>query len=157
MAIAEFCARYLIAVFFVLASFLYYSKRRHEVHAIMEAVWAVLFALFMTNVIGTIVHRLRPFQASWMNGITIPILIPQPLTTSFPSGHTAVSFALAFAIFWGNKKWGAVALVFAGIIGLARILVGVHYPSDVAVGVVVGFSGFMLIRVIHKWLKLKDV
>ncbi|MCR4278374.1 MAG: phosphatase PAP2 family protein [bacterium] len=153
IAIAVFCARYLIAVFFVIASFLYYSRRRHEKHAVMEAIWAVLIALLITNSIGTIVDRLRPFQASWISGPLIPILIPQPLTTSFPSGHTAVSFALAFAIFWGNRKWGIVAFVTAGLIGLARILVGVHYPSDVAVGIVVGFVGFLSIRYIHKWLK----
>lgn len=150
MATAVFAARYLIAVYFVLAAFLYYSRRKRERHAAKEALWAVLFALLITNIIGFFVQRLRPYRASWIAGVPVPILIPPPLTTSFPSGHAAVSFALAFAIYWGDKKLGAIAFVIAAVISLARILVGVHYPSDVFAGAAVGYAGFALIRFLHQ-------
>ncbi|WP_252989979.1 phosphatase PAP2 family protein [Sporosarcina newyorkensis] len=53
---------------------------------------------------------------------------------SFPSNHTAGSFALALALFWKRRKMGAVLLVFAGLMALSRIFVGVHYPTDVLTG-----------------------
>lgn len=153
-ALAIFAARYLIAVFFVFAAFLYVSKRRHERHAAAEAAWAVMFALLITNAIGFFVGRDRPFQRL---GSEVILLIPEPLTSAFPSGHTAASFALAAAIYWGNKRLGIAAFAVAFAIAAGRIMVGVHYPSDVAAGAAVGLAGFGLIRYIHKAIGLKKV
>ncbi|MER3401908.1 MAG: hypothetical protein C4337_01050 [Armatimonadota bacterium] len=72
---------------------------------------------------------------------------------SFPSGHTATSFALACWL-WGRVRgtpyrWvGYVAWGLAGLIGLSRIYRGVHYPLDVLVSVLVGIvCGFVVNRV----------
>ena len=57
---------------------------------------------------------------------------------AFPSGHTAVAAAIAFAIFFINKKIGYLFMSFALLIGLARIVAGVHFPVDILGGVVLG-------------------
>ncbi|MCS7272656.1 MAG: phosphatase PAP2 family protein [Fimbriimonadales bacterium] len=62
---------------------------------------------------------------------------------SFPSGHTATAFALAFWLFMqvrGTRYrfWGYGALLVAGLVGLSRIYRGLHYPSDVLVGALIG-------------------
>jgi undecaprenyl-diphosphatase len=67
-----------------------------------------------------------------------------PGTTSFPSGH-----ALGAAAFWttvavllpqlGRRVW-LVALVIPLVVAVTRVLLGVHYPSDVAAGLLVGWS-----------------
>jgi len=58
---------------------------------------------------------------------------------SFPSGHATFFMALAFALFFLHKKTGYVFMFFAVIIGIARIIAGVHFPIDILGGFCVGF------------------
>jgi len=60
---------------------------------------------------------------------------------SFPSGHATTAFALAAVLGFLSERWFYPALLLAAIIGLSRITLGVHYPSDVLAGVVVGLLG----------------
>ncbi len=102
---------------------------------IMSAV-ALLGSLLINNtIIKNIVQRPRPFRTF----TELTILIPTPGEFSFPSGHTASSFAAA-AVFYRYlpKKIGIPAIVLAGLIGFSRLYVGVHYPTDVIAGVVMG-------------------
>ena len=71
-------------------------------------------------------------------------IIEQQHDFSFPSGHTCASFAAAFALYRTlPRKWGIACLVLAALISFSRLYVGVHYPSDVLGGVVVGiFAGW---------------
>ena len=58
---------------------------------------------------------------------------------SFPSGHTTAAFASMVPLFiLGKKKISWLALVFAVMMGISRIYLGVHYASDVLGGIVVG-------------------
>ncbi|MFI9329936.1 phosphatase PAP2 family protein [Kitasatospora sp. NPDC052868] len=57
---------------------------------------------------------------------------------SFPSNHTVIAFAAATALWFVDRRLGAVAYVAAVLMGASRVWVGVHYPHDVLVGAVVG-------------------
>jgi undecaprenyl-diphosphatase len=57
---------------------------------------------------------------------------------SFPSGHTAAAFVFAFMIFQFYPAYSVIAFVWAGLIGLSRVLLGVHYPGDILAGMVLG-------------------
>ncbi len=60
---------------------------------------------------------------------------------SFPSGHTTSSFACSWVLFKRlPKKFGIPALIAASLIALSRLYVGVHYPTDVIAGVVIGIG-----------------
>ncbi len=90
----------------------------------------VIFAYF--------VGRMRPSNFSFSHAIE-----PLYSNTSFPSGHTTASFAIAFMILlmnWGKKRcWAGWALmVVATLIGFSRIYVGVHFPTDVLAGAAFG-------------------
>ena len=101
------------------------------------ALLALLLNLFFTNIIlKNMVARIRPYEVV----AGLEILIDPLKSFSFPSGHTACSFAAAFAYFrcLKQKKWGIAALVLAGLIGFSRLYVGVHYPTDVLGGAAVG-------------------
>ena len=69
----------------------------------------------------------------------VRLLIPYPSDYSFPSGHTAVSFAAASARYFAGEKylWKA-ALGLAAFIAFSRMYLYVHYPSDILGGVVLG-------------------
>lgn len=96
-----------------------------------------LVVCFIINneILKNVIARPRPFtQLAQLN-----TLIPRPSSFSFPSGHTANSFAAAGAFYYyGNKKWGISALILAGFIGFSRLYLGVHYPSDVLCGALLG-------------------
>lgn len=63
---------------------------------------------------------------------------------SFPSGHTQASFEAAATIFFYHKRFGAAAFAIASVVGLSRICLLLHYPTDVLGGAVCGI-GFALL------------
>lgn len=66
------------------------------------------------------------------------MLVKLPSDSSFPSGHTSASVAAAVAIFTLNKKWGIPAVVLAVLIGVSRLYLTVHFPTDVIAGLLLG-------------------
>ncbi|HUZ86260.1 MAG TPA: phosphatase PAP2 family protein [Candidatus Baltobacterales bacterium] len=64
----------------------------------------------------------------------------RPLDHSFPSGHSASSFAAATALSIYYPKAAPIAFSLAAGVGLSRVHLGVHYPSDAAVGAAVGIG-----------------
>lgn len=91
--------------------------------------------LLFTSVIKKIVKRKRPFLAN----VKINAVY-QPGEYSFPSGHTSSAFTTATALSQVYSKWYVIApaYLYAGSVGYARMYLGVHYPSDVAAGAILG-------------------
>ena len=100
------------------------------------ALVSLLFSALIDNVIlKNVVARTRPYDL--IEGLTS--LVGAQKDYSFPSGHTGSDFAAAVVMFRGlPKKFGIPILVFACLMGLSRLYVGVHYPSDVLGGVLIG-------------------
>ena len=72
---------------------------------------------------------------------------------TFPSDHTTVSFAIAFAVLSFDLAAGVIFLVIAAIIGIGRLFIGAHYPSDVAAGVVVGLiAAGIVVRLLPRFV-----
>ena len=84
-------------------------------------------------VLKPLIGRTRPYYV-----LDYTPLIPPVGDPSFPSGHTSASFAAATAIYAVNKKWGIAAYIFAAVMGFSRLYLGVHFPTDVACGAIVG-------------------
>ena len=89
--------------------------------------------LVCNTVLKPLVDRTRPYYV-----LEYTPLIPPVGDPSFPSGHTSASFAAATAIYAINKKWGIAAYLFAAVMGFSRLYLGVHFPTDVLFGAVVG-------------------
>jgi undecaprenyl-diphosphatase len=103
-------------------------------------------ALLVNGIIKNTVLRPRPYHRTEQ----LDILCRPPKDYSFPSGHTAISFAAASYIFAdGHPKSGAVALVYAGMVGLSRLYIGVHYPSDVLAGAAIGTACALITKFIR--------
>ena len=91
-------------------------------------------ALVCNVALKPMVGRIRPYDL-----LGFSILVPPLADFSFPSGHTSSSFAAATAIYAINRKWGIAAYVFAVLRGFSRLYLGVHFPTDVLTGAVIGF------------------
>ena len=66
-------------------------------------------------------------------------LVPEPTTSSFPSGHAATSFACAATLAWfGPREAAPFLFAVAAAIAYSRVYVGVHYPLDVLAGAAIG-------------------
>src|SRR3989344_2289030 len=83
--------------------------------------------------------------------VSIQPLIDTPGVSSFPSGHAAVFFALAIAVFFINRKLGYWFFAGAILIGLARIFTGVHWPMDIIAGFFVGVISAYLVKKLLKF------
>ncbi|MEF9916730.1 MAG: phosphatase PAP2 family protein [Lachnospiraceae bacterium] len=106
----------------------------------------------ITNVwLKNMVARPRPYVE--IDALTI--LIRAPHDFSFPSGHTCSSFAAAGVYYkMLPKKFGVAALVLAGLIGFSRLYLGVHYPTDVLGGLMIGLaSSFFMCWMYRKCTK----
>jgi undecaprenyl-diphosphatase len=106
---------------------------------------AAAIAYVTAFVIHHIYDRPRPYEAH-----TIPHPWSSSTDASFPSDHTSLSFAIAFAVLAFDTVAGVVFLVVAAIIGVGRLFIGAHYPGDVLMGVLIGaVAAFVAVR----WLR----
>ncbi|MEV6314475.1 phosphatase PAP2 family protein [Streptomyces sp. NPDC051776] len=73
-------------------------------------------------------------------------LTKQPITTSFPSGHSASAAAFTVGAALESRRWGAVLAPVAASVAFSRVYTGVHYPSDVVAGVALGAGAAFAVR-----------
>lgn len=120
----------------------------------VTAALALAIGSLVTNlVLKNAVARIRPYDA--VEGL-IP-LVAKLKDYSFPSGHTCASFACAvvyYKMFPG--KPGKAVVILAVLIGLSRLYVGVHYPTDVLAGGLIGWaSAAVAVYLTAYWEKRK--
>ncbi len=94
-----------------------------------------------------LVRRRRPLGGSR------PTLIRMPLSTSFPSGHSAAAFAFATGACQELPILAPVLVPIAGAVAYSRVHTGVHYPSDVAAGAVIGIGSGVLAACLAQWVR----
>jgi membrane-associated phospholipid phosphatase len=109
---------------------------------------ATALNLGMTLLLKYGVNRDRPYT-------TYPDIIPKSMegSPSFPSGHTSSSFATATSLSLMYPKWYVIApsFIWAGSVGYSRMYLGVHYPSDVAAGALLGAGSAWLTHKANQW------
>lgn len=115
--------------------------------ATASALIAAGVGLLTNQVIGSIWFRERPFVAH--PGDTV-LLAHRSADPSFPSDHATAAFAIAFAVFFFSRRLGALFLAAATAIGVSRVLLGLHYPSDVAAGAVIGLASALLVATLGR-------
>ncbi|MCX7918491.1 MAG: glycosyltransferase family 39 protein [bacterium] len=129
----------LIAIF----GFLVFG-RRYEKTTVILLIIGVVFSDTFGNILKHIFQRIRPEHVL----DNVRILVSSSSSYSFPSNH-AVNMATAATMlsirYWKQKKVAIPAIIVAFLISYSRIYVGVHYPSDILFGWVVGFISAMIV------------
>jgi undecaprenyl-diphosphatase len=141
---------------YLLFFFLLFRKFKKPLNYIAMAAipMVVLLTLSLTNLVKNGVERLRPNNEPVLMD-SIQILL-KPENFSFWSGHSAVSFAVTtfvvLALQSANmNKWVLLFYIWPITFALSRIFVGVHYPADVTVGMLVGLSlGYLSFKLFTK-------
>lgn len=148
--LASYLPYLLIALFLALVFFWHYPQwEKWELLIVVGA--ASLVARFgVTELIRFFYHRPRPF-------LTLPVhkLLPET-SWSFPSGHATFFFALSTAVYLYNKKWGIGFFIATIFITVSRVISGIHYPSDIiggaVIGIAVAYGTFRIAeRVVHRY------
>ncbi len=110
-----------------------------------------------SSLIKKIIVRPRPCHT--VDGIpivqNIRLLVDCGSGFSFPSSHAVNNFAAASYFSYFYRRWTWAFLVFAGIVAFSRVYVGVHYPSDIVGGAVIGLACAAIIIGIWKMLAQK--
>jgi undecaprenyl-diphosphatase len=81
-------------------------------------------------------RRRRPDRAK--TSVFADRYVAMPTSTSFPSGHAASAFAFAYAVGRGEPRLAVPIGLLAGAVAVSRVHTGVHYPSDVVIGSILG-------------------
>lgn len=102
--------------------------------------WRVLctpaVGFIVVTVLRKIINRPRPYEALDIE----PLIDKKKSGNACPSRHAFSAFAIATALFYLNPVVGIVTAVFGADLAFARVIAGVHFPSDVILGAVLGIT-----------------
>jgi undecaprenyl-diphosphatase len=149
-------ARFLPVSFFLFGLYLFGrgktpTQRQRNQNVVLIALAGVLIAIGVAWLIGQVYHRERPF-------VTFPYLhhldVVSPDLNSFPSGHALVLFTAAGVVYFvGHHPYlSRLLLLIATVVVLARVVAGVHYPSDILAGALLGLGLAKLISWQSEWI-----
>ncbi|MDO5564132.1 MAG: phosphatase PAP2 family protein [Eubacteriales bacterium] len=145
------------AIWIVLCLIFLIIKKYRKIGIVMA--FALIIDVFLVNIcLKNMIHRIRPYEIN----LLVDILIKKPNDFSFPSGHTAASFAICSSIFMiKQKKLFFVTLIISIIISFSRLYFYVHFPTDIIGGALCGIisgilSYFIYIKIEPK-IKEKNI
>jgi undecaprenyl-diphosphatase len=158
---------YLLVIPFLLAMLLQGMKRTDQAGKsyFATAVWtlviaclAVYLAEWADDAIKVAVARVRPCQT--IGGIRL--IIPCPKSYSMPSGHAMDSFAFAAPLFFLTRAYiiptgRLYPLVLASLIAFSRLYLGVHYPTDVLVGMILGIMIGLALSLLYQVIGTEEI
>jgi len=135
----------LVILFFILIFHFY--KRKQALTVIVYLLVVVALTVSITAIVKDWVARPRPGEVEAFRGLIR--VLQEPSRHSFFSGHASYSFAITTYVVLSLKsytKWIYFSFLWPILFVMSRIYVGVHYPSDIIVGALVGatiaFAGY---------------
>ncbi len=148
---ANYFQYFLILVFLLFLVFSRYSKREKYYIFWVSAISVAISRFGITEIIRFFYHRPRPFMI-----FSVHQLISET-EWSFPSGHATFFFALSVAIYFYNKKLGIAFFVASILMTISRVIAGVHYPSDIFGGAIIGIATAYIVFRFSEKIKIGNV
>lgn len=142
-----FGAKYLLWVLegLVFIWFLKQSRERQKrLIFFLIAAFPVIYAV--SRIIAVFYYNPRPFVVD-----SFISLIPHEADNGFPSDHTLLSAAIAVVIYPFSKKVSVISWGLAVLVGVSRILAGIHHPVDIVGSIAIAiFAGFLTYQILPK-------
>jgi len=118
----------------IVAILLLLMQGEKDVHLFLAMLFAFALELSLYKILKNGIKRPRPFDEL----DRVQFVVAPPDRFSFPSGHTAAAFVMAIILTTGFPVLQPLLLTWATMVGASRIYLGVHYPTDVLMGAVLG-------------------
>lgn len=145
-----FISNIFIYVVFALFIVFIFFKKKNIILNLLLFIFIIGLTYLLSHILKGVFAIPRPFLVLPIT----PLFIESGF--SFPSSHASVFMALVVFAFYLSKNFGFLILFFTLLIGLSRVVIGVHYPVDILGGFALGFIiGYFCIYVVEK-LDLKD-
>ncbi len=118
------------------------TSRQRNQRAVLAAFTSTFLGNAVVKAMNLAFYRPRPFA-----GHSVRLLFYYPSDSSFPSNAAFVGFSVATAVWLVNRKVGLVMYVLALLLALSRVCGGVHYPSDILGGMLIGIvAAYLVVR-----------
>jgi membrane-associated phospholipid phosphatase len=113
---------------------------------------SIFLSAVTTMILKNTIRRPRPFTAD-----SLITKAGSGGGYSFPSGHTSQAFSVATSLIIAYPKWyvAVPAYLWAGSVSFSRMYLGVHYPTDIIAGAIVGSGSAWLAFKANQWIKHK--
>ena len=143
-------------IIWILLAIVLVNNKKYRRTGIILAVALVVDLILCNILLKPVIARTRPFDINTM----VELIVKRPVDYSFPSGHTAGSFAATVGLFLAkNKKMAIGALIISVLIAFSRLYLYVHFLTDVlggiAAGIVAGTVGYLIVIKVEKKLEEK--
>ena len=138
----SFLSNYLIYILTAILIIFLFSRFawRERLYLFSLAILSVVVSRgIITELIRFFYYRARPF-------VELNLPVDYPATSSLPSGHMAFLIPLSLLVWHEDKKLGKWFLIGTLLVGVARVAVGLHWPTDILLGVAVGAALFYLTK-----------
>ena len=120
----------IVFVFFILALEFFVIK---NTESFLHTTLSVITAIFITIILKELFSVPRPSELPLAQSYA-----GLDYLSSFPSMHTSIAFAAATTVFLHQKQTGFFMIIIASLIGFGRVAANVHYPVDIAFGMLIG-------------------
>jgi undecaprenyl-diphosphatase len=117
---------------------------------LLDTLGLATISWLVANILKGIINSPRPFIV--FKESIIPLFSHGGMD-SFPSGHASFFSALALSMFLVNKKLGYIVAACALLIGITRIISGIHFPADIIFGYLIGLLVVLLYHLLTRTKK----
>lgn len=117
-----------------------FSLGRFIWKGIKDGLFLLVGPVFVATAISEFISKLYVRQRPFVSVKGVQLLTPHAADGGMPSHHTVFMIAIAYAIYMLNRNMGILLMTLTVICGFARVTAGIHFPTDIIAGLIIGIA-----------------